>query len=81
MYISAATTAASWSSAAAWSRLQSSRTKLAESISAGDVAPSTVTAIRATIENAAAQVSRIESARANDVARIRAAHQVFDLYV
>jgi hypothetical protein len=81
MYISAAATASTWSSSVAWSRLQSSRHKLAESISSGDADPGTVTAIRATIQNAANQVSRIEAARATDLARLRSTNQIIDIMV
>lgn len=80
MNVSAAT-ASTWSSAVAWSRLQSGRFRLAESVASGTADPGTVTTIRATIENAAAEVSRVEAARATDVARIRAAHQSVDLLV
>ena len=80
MNVSSAT-ASTWNSSVAWSRLQSSRTKLAESLVAGDADPGTVTAIRATIQNAAFEVSRIEAARAGDLARIRAAHHTVDLLV
>ena len=74
-------TAATWSSQAAWSRLQGHYTKLASDLSAGTISEAALTTDRANVLNAAAEVARIEAARASDVARIRASHATLDFLV
>ncbi|WP_229073509.1 hypothetical protein [Actinoplanes sp. DH11] len=80
MNVSSAT-ASTWSSSVAWSRLQSSRFQLAESLTSENASPGVIASVRATIENAANQVSRVEAAHAADLARIRAGHHTVDLLV
>ena len=74
-------TAATWSSQAAWSRLEGHRTKLASDLASGDVSAAALTADRANVVNAAAEVARIEAARAADIARIRGSHATIDFFV
>ncbi|MEU4563955.1 hypothetical protein AB0F72_36730 [Actinoplanes sp. NPDC023936] len=80
MNISAAT-AFTWNSSVAWSRLHSSRVKLAESLTSESADNGTLTTIRATIQNAASEISRVEAARATELARIRNNHQTIDVMV
>lgn len=79
MSVSAAT-ASTWNSYAAWSRLETARSKLSadcpETTSAA-----VLTAHRAAVVNAGHEVARIEAGHAADVARLRAGRHTFDLLV
>ena len=74
-------TAATWSSQAAWSRLQGYQSKLASHLAADGVPAGVITADRANVVNAAAEVARVEAARAADIARIRSSHSTIDFLV
>ncbi|GAA4952026.1 hypothetical protein [Actinoplanes utahensis] len=69
-----------WNAHAAYSRLSSARAKLATDQMPTAAAPGVITADRAAVANAEAEVARVVAAHAAEVARFQRSGQFLDVY-
>lgn len=79
MYVSAASPHA-WNVYAAYSRLSSARAKLVTDQMPTAAAPGVITADRAAVANAEAEVARVHAAHSAEVARFERSGRFLDIY-